>query len=849
MIINTSEFLSVCEDYSSQALKLLNKKSSSQRQVLHHDDDEYKYELMFTSLRSILTPFVFLTKWISKSSIDIIHHDVCFLVEFLIQSYENGCLVQDLKLLGVVCLNPLKIREPANWTLLTKMFRGGLLKTLKLMAFNINSQRQSRNHCAYRFFYSMNQAKCGITSIPNQDIYNNMLNWKKAISTKDDQKIENRAEFALEFATHLIYQDHDFDYTIVKPKLPMGATFTHKRGELAFVEREIIDQLTSDGPLHKVEADIVFKDRLLRHYQKIPRNNKAKLVILTEPLKLRTLTIADVNYQFGCRDFQKYLINGWKSSPYSTMHDNAIENYMNCDSQYLEGEISHSVDYTAATDKIKSKATKMVLKELFEMNQVDPEFRSYILSAVSGRDLNFFDLKFLNERCLGVGKSLKKKHSGEFKQATGQMMGNPLSFALLCVINLSTFLRADLEGTPFFEEAYKLWKLTKKCSNDVRALNGFWNRPQGQSKFFNWKETIRTYRGLLKSKPEFNEYMRLLVNGDDALKKRMYEVNVEKQQKFAGDVGLVVNPSKSIKMRNLANINSRQFFLKNGVWIEVGHLNQRLLYDFNIKSMVNVEVSGEDNVCSRLTKFIDQTCGGNIAQLAQCFIDTNKSIDKSVEISLSSNIGGGGVIHASCEDAKGRISRDRLLWVWNQYNNTLFQRRKILSKKNKIKVLPHVYGGLQTGQWTVMLLWPEYVAREKLIDVICRIKIIQSILLGVAHISACQLGNSYSYSEVYSNVYASMSKEFLLSDIVKQRYCLDCMLQDIKYIDEQLSIPENYKKLNINYSSLSKLNKNGFFSSDNCGIHLNVNSKEHFETLSNYQLGIELFGSDISYST
>jgi len=203
----------------------------------------------------------------------------------------------------------------------------------------------------------------------------------------------------------------------------------------------------------------------------------AKVVALLEPLKVRTISIDSGILRYLASRIQKYLWNTLsKYRVFDLIKGVPVEDT-------LEFMISNlpfvSGDYKGATDSIFHNSTDLWVKQIFDRIAVPPHLRSHI-EAIK-RDftrvlLDYSDVydqegrRFLKAYCDERGFVLDAKilNAGFWtafgyvkqllpeveqiknlitdldpvRQARGQLMGNVLSFPILCLINLTGYLVA-----------------------------------------------------------------------------------------------------------------------------------------------------------------------------------------------------------------------------------------------------------------------------------------------------------------------------------------------------------------------------------------------------------------------
>ena len=223
-------------------------------------------------------------------------------------------------------------------------------------------------------------------------------------------------------------------------------------------------------------------------------SNDVKYQAIPEPGKYRVITVGREALYSSMRSFQGFLISMWKSCPLGTMTDHVIDQILRlCDEK---GEIYFSGDYDSATDALSMKATSACLERILENIG-----QSKTLMGVMAR------------KCLGAAY-IHYPDGSVVLQTRGQLMGNPLSFVLLCIINLSTYMRT----------------FTITGRHDPRLK-------------------------------------RVLINGDDILFKGKKHDGA-RWREAADDVGLIVNEAKTYESPRWALINSIFVDMVNKIKIE-----------------------------------------------------------------------------------------------------------------------------------------------------------------------------------------------------------------------------------------------------------------------------------------
>jgi hypothetical protein len=175
----------------------------------------------------------------------------------------------------------------------------------------------------------------------------------------------------------------------------------HERQEQDSLE-EYWDRQESAQSLHDVE------------YQAIP-----------EPGKYRVITKGPGDLYTGLRRLQGFLLNRWARMPFGTMVEHMDERFR---IRFLELEENRtgafcSGDYSSATDLMHTDATVECIERILE----NTGLTKTLVGVSAWNSL--------------IGSRIHYGKKDSLLQSNGQLMGHPLSFPILCIINLSTYLR------------------------------------------------------------------------------------------------------------------------------------------------------------------------------------------------------------------------------------------------------------------------------------------------------------------------------------------------------------------------------------------------------------------------
>jgi len=251
---------------------------------------------------------------------------------------------------------------------------------------------------------------------------------------------------------------------------------------------------------------------------------------VTEPGKLRVVTSGDGYLYSALQPLQGEMLAAWKRTKYSSMLSDEltdpVEN-MRRRMSFVGADSICSGDFEAATDWLKREAT---------------------LAALEGcRDHPLYTLAWYS---LLQGKASYPKWTGvsDVMASEGQLMGHPLSFPLLCVINLACY-------------RYSVHLLHEELSRTAPTLDSL----SGDSARLDELKDL------------------VLVNGDDILfpvVPGLYRI----WRTVTSQAGLRVSVGKNFVSADMCQMNSQVFRLSRTGTVRVGYLNQRFLTGVNVKT-------------------------------------------------------------------------------------------------------------------------------------------------------------------------------------------------------------------------------------------------------------------------
>jgi hypothetical protein len=284
-------------------------------------------------------------------------------------------------------------------------------------------------------------------------------------------------------------------------------------GKLRSLNHELFDWRTTEW---KDAREIVW-DRI---GERNPELNLVDVIALAEPGKFRIITKGHGYLYSYLQPLQGQMLSAWKQCFASTMLDSDLSDRINT----LHGNVDFfhmwcSGDYEAATDLLNRELTTITLDELPPSNLKDAALYA------------------------NMDNICRYEDGTEVYSVQGQLMGHPLSFPILCLINLSVYWTAVDRWAELNPMNLLPWDLCKK----VRILR-------------------------------YN----VLVNGDDILFKCDNDLFRIFNQ-CASEAGFLASAGKNYLSELCCMINSQVFINLGGKMIRKSYLNQRLVFGTSIK--------------------------------------------------------------------------------------------------------------------------------------------------------------------------------------------------------------------------------------------------------------------------
>jgi hypothetical protein len=270
------------------------------------------------------------------------------------------------------------------------------------------------------------------------------------------------------------------------------------------------------------------------------RLSTAKMQVIPEPGKFRVITAGSAEIGILSQPLQGALLDLWSQTPYSTMKSTWIEDL----SLFLVTVPNHFVffsgDYDAATDRLNLRSSVICLERCLDHFQIRADFAMGVNKMrieYPFKELREMMEGLTDKAILADCEAILATIQPSIVQNNGQLMGHPLSFPLLCIINLAGFDKAITDA-----------RSARIISADEAVIIRNSLRINGDDIFF-------------ASPPAF----------------------VPIFERCSSEVGFTLTIGKSYVSPYFLMINN-VFFVRHGNRVErFGYLNQRLLFNVNIK--------------------------------------------------------------------------------------------------------------------------------------------------------------------------------------------------------------------------------------------------------------------------
>lgn len=268
-----------------------------------------------------------------------------------------------------------------------------------------------------------------------------------------------------------------------------------------------------------------------------------KVVALPENAKFRIISVGNANRNNCLQPIQGALLSGWKDTSWSTMrHEDLTPRVARMIRKYPDLKFI-SWDYKSATDLLNRKVAVTILKGLPSW-MTDTALREALHSFSKPGRMCYPEVKGWEDEILAEAK--------EIRHSQGQLMGHPLSFPLLCVVNVVCL-----------KQTVQDW-ITEATSKKER-------KRRKQVGHFIFRTAI--------------------INGDDICF-RGNEFLFQRFQEVTKQLGLQKSIGKCYLSKSFCTINSQVFRLIKGGITRIGYVNFNILNGSPGKERVVATPSG-----------------------------------------------------------------------------------------------------------------------------------------------------------------------------------------------------------------------------------------------------------------
>lgn len=199
---------------------------------------------------------------------------------------------------------------------------------------------------------------------------------------------------------------------------------------------------------------------------------RVSIVALQEPFKIRTISIPDGPAMAAASPFQKLWHRTMRQlGPFQLIGGVPVADALaqipgGGDTPFVSG------DYSAATDRLSMEATRLVVEELFKPFALPAELRRRCIESLCAADLDYSTTLGTFRGRVPDALLDSIKLPPVTKQSNGQLMGNILSFPILCIVNLATYVtaRVALGDLPDWEQIEETGYMTVDQINNLEVL-------------------------------------------------------------------------------------------------------------------------------------------------------------------------------------------------------------------------------------------------------------------------------------------------------------------------------------------------------------------------------------------
>jgi hypothetical protein len=262
-----------------------------------------------------------------------------------------------------------------------------------------------------------------------------------------------------------------------------------------YKQDEVLDYIEVRPPTYEVVPDgIVFSQSKIKEVKgfkaplfsevldwAVSEETKVQVSPVLEPLKVRLISKGNAARYYISKFFQKEMWGYLQKFPQFSLTGSPLETsdlYALLQREKplnLKFDKWVSGDYSSATDHVDTRMTMMVFEMMLDHTDYSEKLKDVLRSVIGPQDIEYPSRYHFED---GKVRTDQADPLSSFRQRNGQLMGSPLSFPILCLINLISYwkaledylgLRIPMDKLPVLingddilfranDDFYKIWK-------------------------------------------------------------------------------------------------------------------------------------------------------------------------------------------------------------------------------------------------------------------------------------------------------------------------------------------------------------------------------------------------------
>lgn len=462
-------------------------------------------------------------------------------------------------------------KKEFRFLIIPKIFRN-ILNNAALNCIRKQTSKTRQSQSLW-FCNSLQYLKKSWNAISDKKMFNAFKDTLKILTTPNptDKLLDKRLlSKVFDTTSNFIFKSPFSGRLVVPTPGASIESFRKEGGNLGYMYSRIGDEeyISSDKDMDNRTNLVLFYEKLTKDYvdNYILNPNadlpKVQVMQIPEPSKVRTLSKPESSLSSIVRPVQRWLLDNWANQPFSTFKGNvsfedvekifAYPLICNIDYKDATNLLSFDVSQIALASAIRTlpESFQAVAKTCFGPAWIDqfiPKAKKLINRFKKYHTAYALSGLFDDVVCSNIQSYLGNPLPEQLEQKRGQLMGNPLSFPILCLINYTAYV-------------------CLLCKRHNIPLDDIEN-------YLYWNDNSRTRR--------FKKQLKdCLFNGDDGSFGifNMKEYAIWKE--IVSSFGFKISPGKNFVSEDIVIINSRLFHRKMKY---VNYLNLAVLYRINIK--------------------------------------------------------------------------------------------------------------------------------------------------------------------------------------------------------------------------------------------------------------------------